>query len=402
MKWTSNLVICLLIAALTAGHQSAMASDHLDGPVVLGDPATDITDMYVFPSPNQSGNLVVIMNVKPVAGENDHFRHGLHYILRLRRAAPGKDGVKTFQVNDTEYRFDCSFDEPRGSDAPVKQKGECVGPNGEAARVKINDEGGAGTNGFRAFAGLRSDPFFMDVEAALKTKKLGKLSFVDPSRNTLLGTNVLSIVIDFNVAKLIEDAAEFPLIAVTGEVSAHGYRLDAFGRPEITNVTLSAEQYDPVNRDLEIRDLFNREDAFAIGETYAGAYRARLNANLRFWDSLDGKIDWPFENGNHPMTELLLADYMTVDPTKPFGEDTYFEIERSLIDGHKHETSGGRAPNDDFLDTLYTIYVTRGNEPISDGVDAPTKPAPTTFPYLAAPNPWPPAGRKAEPSAAGK
>jgi hypothetical protein len=32
------------------------------------------------------------------------------------------------------------------------------------------------------------------------------------------------------------------------------------------------------------------------GQTYAGAYRARLNANLAFYDGLDGKVDWPFDN----------------------------------------------------------------------------------------------------------
>ena len=31
------------------------------------------------------------------------------------------------------------------------------------------------------------------------------------------------------------------------------------------------------------------EDAFHLGDGYVGAYRARLNANLAFWDGLDGK-----------------------------------------------------------------------------------------------------------------
>ena len=51
---------------------------------------------------------------------------------------------------------------------------------------------------------------------------------------------------------------------------------------------LGPKQFDPVNRDLEIRDLYNMEDAFHLAEAYLGAYRARLNANLAFWDSLDG------------------------------------------------------------------------------------------------------------------
>ena len=74
------------------------------------------------------------------------------------------------------------------------------------------------------------------------------------------------------------------------------------------------KKFDPVNRDLEIRDLYNAEDAFALRPDYVGAYRARLNANLAFFDRLDDSIDWPpDEQGNHPLTELLMADFLVVD-----------------------------------------------------------------------------------------
>ena len=67
-----------------------------------------------------------------------------------------------------------------------------------------------------------------------------------------------------------------------------------------------------------------------------GAYRARLNANLRFWDGLfDGKADTGVSmNGTHPLTELaVLADYLVVDVTKPLNaaSGSYLEIERALI-----------------------------------------------------------------------
>ena len=31
------------------------------------------------------------------------------------------------------------------------------------------------------------------------------------------------------------------------------------------------------------------DDAFDLADCYVGAYRARLNANLAFWDGLDGR-----------------------------------------------------------------------------------------------------------------
>ena len=42
-------------------------SDHFSGPAVMGDPAVDITDFYAFPSPERPGNLVLIMDVFPLA-----------------------------------------------------------------------------------------------------------------------------------------------------------------------------------------------------------------------------------------------------------------------------------------------------------------------------------------------
>jgi hypothetical protein len=118
-----------------------------------------------------------------------------------------------------------------------------------------------------------------------------------------------------------------------------------------------------------------------------------MNANLGFWDSLDQKTDWPPDaDGAHPLTKLLLADFMVVDVSKPYVEDSYLEIERALLKGASHETCGGRSPNDDIGDTLLTMLINAGNGPrISDGVDGQAVRASRAFPYLAPPDPNPPA-----------
>ena len=186
------------------------------------------------------------------------------------------------------------------------------------------------------------------------------------------------------------------LVGVVAETLTRGklnVRIERVGRPEVKNLMLAPKQFDPVNRDLEIRDLYNMEDVFQLAEGYVGAYRARLNANLAFWDGLDGKIDWPMNgNGIHPLTELVLADYLVVDVTKPYADQgSFFEIERATREGRAHETCGGRAPNDDVMDTIFTLLVNAGNGPvIRDGVDRATTPASHAFPYLAPPNPKPP------------
>jgi hypothetical protein len=164
------------------------------------------------------------------------------------------------------------------------------------------------------------------------------------------------------------------------------------GRPEIKNFILQEKKYDTVNRDLEIRDLYNAEDAFDVSQEYVGAYRARLNANLPFFDRLDGSTDWPPDDqGAHPLTELLLADFLVIDVSKPFSDDGFLEIERAVLAGRPHTTCGGRSPDDDIVDLLYTLLVGGLDGPrISDGVDRPTQPAGRSFPYLASPNSVPP------------
>jgi hypothetical protein len=170
-------------------------------------------------------------------------------------------------------------------------------------------------------------------------------------------------------------------------------RIERVGRPEVKNMMLAPKQFDPVNRDLEIRDLYNTEDAFHLADGYQGAYRARLDANLAFWDGLDGKTDWPAEqDGAHPLTEFVLADYLVVDVGKPYVEQgSFLEIERAAGEGRPHETCGGRTLNDDVMDRIFTLLVNAGNGPIiSDGVDHATRPAEHSFPYLAPANPAPP------------
>src|SRR3954452_13576137 len=114
------------------------------------------------------------------------------------------------------------------------------------------------------------------------------------------------------------------------------------------------------------------EAGFPVDGTYLGAYRARLNANLAFWDGLDGKVDWPANgNGGHPLTDLVLADYLVVDLTKPYAEQgSFLEIELAARRGEAHTTCGGRALNDDVMDTIFTQLVNAGKGPvIRDGVD---------------------------------
>jgi Domain of unknown function (DUF4331) len=372
-------------------------SDHISGPRALAEPVADITDVYAFPSPERPGSLVLLMNTLPFASPTALFSDGLVYRFRLRTVEPAtSDGRPTLTaVGSDELVLDCVFAPAAAATGTgaLEQEGTCTSPTGESVRFRVNDTAGGTGHGLRVFAGVRWDPFIMDAPAALRTIATGELAFTDPGDIYLDGKNVLGLVVEVDSALL----AGSPLVGVVAETLTRGtfnVRIERVGRPEVKNMMLAPKQFDTVNRDLEIRDLYNMEDAFAIGDSYRGAYRARLNANLAFWDGLDGKVDWAtLRDHDHPLTDLVLADYLVVDVTKPYLEQgSFFEIERATLRGETHRTCGGRTLNDDVMDTIFTQLINAGNGPvIRDGVDRATRPGSRTFPYLASPNPDPPA-----------
>jgi hypothetical protein len=377
----------------------------------MAGPTGDICDVYAFPSPERPGRLVLVMDVVPQAGPEACFSDAIVYRFRLRPlriAATGPAAAFEFGPPEQETTFDVIFDAPRslnGSGAG-SQTGHCVATDRKPVEFAANDGRGGRADGLRVFAGLRSDPFFMDVPAWRESVIGGRLAFTMTGSNSLDGSNVLSVVVEVDCAPLLQ--AGGPLYAVIGETVVAGklpVRIERVGRPEMKNVMLVWKDYDPINRDLELRDIYNLEDTFHLGKDYRGAYRARLNANLAVFDHLDGKTDWPLApDGNHPLTELLLADYLVVDVSKPYVDHSFLEIEQALLQGRTHATCGGRSLNDDTMDGLYTLLISGGAQRISDGVDRATVPAADVFPYLAPPNPSPngqassaPAGKAAVP-----
>ena len=372
-------------------------SDHNSGPRALADPVVDITDMYAFPSPQQPGLLVLVLNVFPSAAPAALFSDAVDYRFRLRPVTISRETAAAFAVGEKEYIVSCRFAGPVEQQAgrPLAQEGTCTASTGQAVSFRVNDEQGGQAHGLRAFAGRRMDPFFFDGVRAAQTIMTRKLAFVSPGDSRQHRQNVLSIVVELDIATIL-GADAGPLFAVVGETMIAGpitVRLERFGRPLMKSVVLGSKDFDTVNRDLDIRDLYNQEDPFKLGPTYLGAYRARMNANLGFWDGLDHKTDWPPDaHGAHPLTELLLADFMVLDVSKPYAEDSYFEIERALLKGASHQSCGGRSLNDDVGDTIVTMLVNAGNgAPISDGVEQQAVRASRAFPYLAPPDPNPPA-----------
>jgi hypothetical protein len=381
-------------------------SDHNNSPRGVAEPAIDIADSYVFPSPSRPGQLVLVMTVFPNARPGALFSDAASYRFRLRPVAiPFNGPGSRFEVGTDDFDITCAFAAPVTTDDdgnPV-QEGTCALPNGATVAFRVNDEQGAEAPGARVYAGLRMDPLFNDSTSYVETLATRRLAFRENGTNGADGWDILGIVVELDVANML-GRAPGTLFAVAAEVVTAGrfpVRLERFGRAFVKGQMLGELGADAVNRDLDLRELWNQEDPFELAPNYLGAYRARLNANLAVMDGIDGKTDWPLRpDGTHPLTELYLGDYQVVDVAKAYAEDSYLEIEQALLEGRPHATSGGRSLNADAGDANLTFVITGGNGPrISDGVDQATVRASDSFPYLAAPNPDPvAAGRILAPS----
>ena len=358
-------------------------SDHFSGPAVLGDPAVDITDFYAFPSPERPGHLVLVMDVFPLATRDARFSDVLTHRFRLRPLARSEAGLA---AGSAEYVVDVTFDEAPAGKA---QRGRVATSDGHSASFTAGVP--RESEGLRVFAGLVSDPFFMDVEATLRTDMSGRLSF-DSKVNTAQGFDALAIVVEIPLGPIVSRFAGATLVGAIAEtvVTRRGrpIRLERVGRPEVKNVLLANPMRDTRARGVELRDLYNREDAFALSPAYGPLYASRLDANLAFFDTLDNKSAWPLQpDGRHPLRDIILADYLVLDLARPFSPGGFLEIERALADSRPHETAGGRWLDEDILDALMTWIVNGSRGPrVGDGVDAPTRPAARTFPYVREPN----------------
>src|SRR6201981_1110855 len=124
-------------------------SDHFSGPAVMGDPAVDITDFYTFPSPERQGNLVVIMNVFPLATPQSFFSNVVTYRFRLRPLTRSGGSVTAGMA---EYSIDFTFDDL--PEAASVQKANVVTSDGRKASFTLGER--YKQDGMGGFAGVVS------------------------------------------------------------------------------------------------------------------------------------------------------------------------------------------------------------------------------------------------------
>lgn len=164
MKSFTLLGIAAVITPMLMVHRSA-ASDHADTPDIFHNPGTDISDVYMFPSPQDSDKVVLAMNVHPLIsqgqGRNTFFDPNVLYQFKIDNNG---DAVEDLVI---QARF-----KGQGPNQRLELRGP-VQPNtvgvlnddlrGRPINGSINTVIN-GLNGMKVFAGGREDSFFFDLE----------------------------------------------------------------------------------------------------------------------------------------------------------------------------------------------------------------------------------------------
>jgi hypothetical protein len=380
-RWTRAIGIGIAILAVTfcCAVLPAKASDHQDTTFLATKlTAADLTDLYVFESPNNSSNVVLAMDFDPLIarGEIRPFDPAVLYQFKIDNTGDSvEDLVMQFQV------------EGRGSNQKVIVRG--LGkPNAPGTISRLLPVRGRGSldQPFKAgqatvFMGTRKDPFFFDLEQFFK---------VIPDRNYLLQPNpappftVLTFrppgeakdfLDPFNVHSIV---VELPKAAVgTGKIGVWmttSIRTPRLRSGQFTQIErLAVPALNELYMDFKDHNVSNLQTPVADRENQSKAIRGFVQAIGRPQGIADAIIS------------VAIPDVMQADLSK--GSGTYFGTQLA-------QNFGGRRPKDDPIDVTTAVTfgsavtgITQGTIPglISDNVGPNNANFLTTFPYLGNP-----------------
>ena len=265
----------------------AQAADHLEAPAVRMDGSTDINDLFLFQSPTNANNSVMILTVNPFAGSGNSgttFNENASYQFQFDNTgdavanvtysttfSPAVAGVQTYQV---------------------QREGVTIASGTTGTTTNI-------ATGGQVTAGNFDDPFFFDFNGFND-------GFNFTGDNTFAGADVSAIVLEVPSADFIAGSNNVGAQAVT---EAFGLQVDRIGRPAIATALI------PTGR----KDEFNAGNPATDFATFGEDVNAVI-ASLSDQDNADA------------LTGVLLPDLLTFDVSSADGFLNGRRLEDDVID----------------------------------------------------------------------
>ena len=333
MRSGSLLIVAVgatALLALAPQLPGVRAADHGDAPLVRFDSRLDINDVYAFQSPSQSGNVVFIVTVVPVAGVTspNTFHPSADYDIQ----------VNTNSDPDSEFGFNFRFGTPgAGNVQQVRFVGESRTQRVYEIVSSTNQTIDLPGGGF-VRASLADDPFFFDLIAF----KAGLGSLCGPTRtgvNFFRGLNTMAIALEVPRSVFGTNS-----IGVWARTALNGQQVDRMGRPAINTVFIPAAMKDAYNQGNPKDDQRVYRDAFTATARALGNSADRANT----------------------LADFLLPDIMSIDTSSTAG------------------FPNGRRLADDVIDIELNLI---SNGALTTDCVASDSTFQNAFPYWAAPNP---------------
>lgn len=319
---------------LAAAPLVGSAADHLDAPGLQppsGEFQADINDVFVFEGAN-SNNTVLAVTTNPAAGvfspttfgddvlyqikidTNGDAREDLAY--KIKFSEPRDDGTQNYVVKLATGKT-AQKDNPSGKQVA---KGEME------SFVDLRSGG-------RVFAGLRSDPFFFDLDAFRGTTGVDNArAFNDGNENDFFAPlDTLAIVIEVPDASLGRNIGVWAETAV--ESGGNWSQTDRMGRPAINTVFNTT----PLGGNTGDKNAFNRSEP---RNDFAGFSDNVINVLLTL-SALDDEGAYT-QSQAETLASILLPDILTYDTsTAAVGPLNGRNLADDVIDVELNIVTGG-------------------------------------------------------------
>lgn len=243
------LALTLALGALFLySSHSVRSSDHQDSPLTVGRPGADISDVFVFPSPEHPDKVVLAMDVHPVI--------------------PAGQGTTKFFDPGVMYQFKIGLNDDFRPDVVVQFKATGVGADQQITMFgpgKPNLQGTQSTfisstgsfkynetaslpGDVRAFAGPREDPFYFDLAQFFKIipdrnyqnqpnpPAPSASCFRKDAVDFLAGYNVLSFIVELPRKDFVDNNGNLGVINVWATTSLSTSDPDANPGAPITSL----------------------------------------------------------------------------------------------------------------------------------------------------------------------
>ncbi|MEH2465971.1 DUF4331 domain-containing protein [Nostoc sp.] len=374
--------VAILLVVLIYATPKALASDHQDTTFLATQlTAADLTDLFVFESPTDPNNVVLVMDFDPliVSGEMRPFDPNVLYQFNIDNTGDSvEDIVLQFKINGTDSNQTVTVSRPT---SPI-QIGTTSTLLPVSTTVPLNQTFSInGINPTQFFVGTRKDPFFFDLEQFFKiipdrnyslqpnpSPPFQVLSFRPPgqAQDTLAPFNVHSIIVELPRQELGGGKIG---VWITTSVETPRFRNQNFAQIERLAVPALNELF----MDFQAHNNSNIQTPTQDASNQSQFIRTFVNAIGRPQGIADAVIS------------VAIPDVIQADLSKPSG--TYFGTQLG-------NNFGGRRPKDDVIDVTASVVfgdavtgITTGEIPglTSDNVGPNDANFLPTFPYLGNP-----------------